>query len=59
MQVGGAIALAEAGAVPDLIMGSRRWSSQAWTSYVQKNLILLYALILTWTNHFQLLPASV
>ena len=34
MRVSGATALAEAGAVPDLIMGSGQWTSAAWTSYV-------------------------
>lgn len=34
MHAGGATALAEAGAVPDLIMGSGRWGSQTWTHYV-------------------------
>ena len=34
MCAGGATALTEGGVVPDLIMGSGRWSSQAWTSYV-------------------------
>ena len=32
MWAGGATALAEAEAVPDLIMGSGQWSSAAWTS---------------------------
>ena len=36
MHAGGATALAEARAMPDLIMGSGRRSSQAWTSYVWK-----------------------
>ena len=48
MWAGGATALAEAGAVPDLIMGSGQW-----TSYVWKNPVLLHALILTWATHFQ------
>ena len=34
MHVSGATVLAEAGAVPDLIMGSGQWTSAAWTSYV-------------------------
>lgn len=52
MCVGGATALAEVGAILDLIMGSGRWSSDAWTHYVQKNPMLLHALILTRTNHY-------
>ena len=32
MWAGGATVLAEAEAVPDLIMGSGQWSSAAWTS---------------------------
>lgn len=52
MRAGGATALAEAGAVPDLIMGSGRWGSQAWTRYVRKNPVLLHALILSRTNHY-------
>ena len=54
MHTGGATALAEAGAVPDLIMGSGQWTSMAWTSYVRKNPVLLHALLLACTNHFQL-----
>ena len=45
--------LAEAGAAPDLIMGSGQWTSIAWTSYVQKNPVLLHALLLACTTHFQ------
>ena len=50
---GGATALAEAGAVPNLIMGSRQWTLAAWTSYVQKNSVLLHILLLAWTTHLQ------
>ena len=53
MCMGGATALAEAGAVPDLIMGSGQWTSVAWTSYVWKNPVLLHALLLACTTHFQ------
>ena len=53
MWAGGATALAEAGAVPDLIMGSGWWTLVAWTSYMWKNPILLHALLLTWMTHFQ------
>ena len=52
MWAGRATALAEAGVVPDLIMGSGWWTS-VWTSYMWKNPVLLHALILTWTTHFQ------
>ena len=52
MRAGGAMALAEAGTMPDLIMGSGRWSSQAWTCYICKNPMLFHALILARTNHF-------
>ena len=55
MHMGCATVLAEAGAVPDLIMGSDWWTSVAWTSYVQKNPVLLHALLLAHTTHFQLL----
>ena len=34
-------------------MGSGQWTSAVWTSYVWKNPVLLHALILTWTTHFQ------
>ena len=51
MRAGGATALAEGGAVPDLIMGSGRWSSQAWTRYVRRNPVLLHALILARSTH--------
>ena len=53
MWAGSATALAEARAVPDLIMGLGRWNSLAWMNYVQKNPVLLHVLILIWTNHFQ------
>ena len=53
MHVGGATTLAEAGTAPNLIMGSGQRTSAAWTSYVQKNPILLHALLLTCTTHFQ------
>ena len=52
MRAGGVTALAEAGAVPDLIMGSGRWSSQAWTRYVRRNPVLLHALILARSTDF-------
>ena len=55
MHMGCATVLAEAGAVPDLIMGSDWWTSVAWTSYVQKNPVQLHALLLAHTTHFQLL----
>ena len=45
--------LAEAGAASNLIMGSGQWTSTAWTSYVQKNPIVLHALLLACTTHFQ------
>ena len=53
MQASGATVLPEARAVPDITMGFRGWSLQAWTSYVWKNPILLHALILAQMNHFQ------
>ena len=53
MCVGGATTLAEAGTAPNLIMGSGQRTSAAWTSYMQKNPILLHALLLACTTHFQ------
>lgn len=45
LRAGGATALAEAGALPDLIMGAGRWSSDAFRRYIRKNPVLMYALI--------------
>ena len=53
MCVGGATTLAEASTAPNLIMGSGQQTSAAWTSYMQKNPILLHALLLACTTHFQ------
>ena len=52
MHAGGATALAEACAIPDLIMGLGRWGPSAWNHYVHKNPVLLHALILARTDHY-------
>jgi hypothetical protein len=46
MRAGGTTAMAEAGAVPELIKGAGRWSSTAFERYIRKNPIVLHALIL-------------
>lgn len=56
MWPGGAMVLIEAGAVPDLIMGSGRWNLQVWMCYIRN---LLHALILTRLNHFDKVPPPV
>lgn len=45
LRAGGATALAESGATPDLIMGAGRWSSEAFHRYIHKNPVLMYALV--------------
>lgn len=45
LRAGGATALAEAGAPPDLIMAAGRWSSEAFRRYIRKNPVLMYSLI--------------
>ena len=52
MRAGGATALAEAGAVPELIKGAGRWSSTAFDRYIRKNPVVLHALILSRSSHY-------
>jgi len=52
MRSGGATAMAEAGAVPELIKGAGRWSSTAFERYIRKNLVMLHALILSRSSHY-------
>ena len=49
---GGVTALAEASAVPELIKGAGRWSSTASEHYICKNPIVLHALILSRSSHY-------
>lgn len=58
MRAGGATALAEAGASPELIRGAGRWSSAAFGRYVRKNPILLHALILGRTAYYDRPPST-
>ena len=52
MCAGGATAMAEAGAEPILIKGAGRWSSSAFERYIRKNPVVLHALILSHTSHY-------
>jgi hypothetical protein len=52
LRAGGATALAEAGAVPELIKGAGRWSSTAFERYIRKNPVVLHALILSRSSHY-------
>jgi hypothetical protein len=52
MRAGGATALAEAGAVPELIKGAGRWTSTAFERYIRKNTVVLHALILSRSSHY-------
>jgi hypothetical protein len=52
MRAGGATAMAEAGAVPKLIKGAGRWSSTSFERYIRKNPIVLHALILSRSSHY-------
>ncbi|KAF8159933.1 hypothetical protein B0H34DRAFT_782498 [Crassisporium funariophilum] len=45
MRAGGATALAEDGARPDIIQAAGRWSSDPFKIYVQKNTILIHSLM--------------
>jgi hypothetical protein len=49
---GGATAMAEAGAEPQLIKGAGRWSSSAFERYIRKNPVVLHALILSRSSHY-------
>jgi hypothetical protein len=56
LRAGGATALAEASAPPELIKGAGRWSSSSFEHYICKNPVLLHALILARTSHYDTLP---
>jgi hypothetical protein len=53
MRAGGATAMAEAGAVPELIKGAGRWSSKSFERYIRKNPVVLHALILSRSSHYE------
>ena len=52
LRAGGATAMAEAGAEPQLIKGAGRWTSNAFERYIRKNPVVLHALILTHSSHY-------
>jgi hypothetical protein len=52
LRAGGATAMAEAGAAPELIKGAGRWSSTAFERYIRKNPVVLHALILSRSSHY-------
>jgi hypothetical protein len=52
LRAGGATALAEAGAPPELIKGAGRWSSASFERYIRKNPVVLHALILARSCHY-------
>ena len=52
LRAGGATAMAEAGAEPQLIKGAGRWSSNAFERYIRKNPVVLHALILSRSSHY-------
>jgi hypothetical protein len=52
LRAGGATAMAEAGAEPQLIKGAGRWSSSAFERYIRKNPVVLHALILSRSTHY-------
>jgi hypothetical protein len=56
MRAGGATAMAEGGASPDLIKAAGRWSSNAFERYIRKNPFVLHALILGRTSASRTLP---
>ena len=45
MRAGGATKLAEEGASPAIIQATGRWSSEAFKIYIQKNPVLIQAII--------------
>ena len=53
MHAGGATAMAEAGAVPELIKGAGCWSSKSFERYICKNPVVLHALILSRSSHYE------
>ena len=58
MRAGGATAMAEAGAVPELIKGAGRWGSTAFERYIRKNPVVLHALILSRSSHYDSTAAT-
>jgi len=52
LRAGGATAMAEAGAEPQLIKGAGRWSSNSFDRYIRKNPVVLHALILSRSSHY-------
>ena len=52
LRAGGATAMAEAGAAPQLIKGAGRWSSSTFKRYIRKNPVVLHALILSRSSHY-------
>jgi hypothetical protein len=58
MRAGGATAMAEAGAAPELIKGAGRWGSTAFERYIRKNPVVLHALILSRSSHYDSTAAT-
>src|SRR5882762_1682015 len=52
MHAGGATAMAEAGVAPELIKGAGHWSSTSFEHYICKNPVVLHALILSRSSHY-------
>ena len=52
MHTGGATALAQAGALSDLIQGAGHWFSNTFERYIRKNIIVLHTLILSHALHY-------
>jgi len=52
LHAGGATAMAEAGAVSKLIKGAGQWSSGSFKRYIRRNPIVLHALILSRSSHY-------
>ena len=58
MRAGSTTAMAEAGAVPELIEGAGQWGSTAFEWYIQKNPVVLHALILSRSSHYDSTAAT-
>ena len=52
LRAGGATAMAEAGAEPQLIKRAGHWTSNTFKRYIRKNPIILHALILNRSSHY-------
>ena len=52
LRASGATTMAEAGAEPQLIKRAGRWSSSAFKRYIRKNPVVLHALILSCSSHY-------